>query len=165
MSIFSKTVAVYVFICCLTLTSSAAVYTVTKTADTNDGLCDIDCSLREAVSAANGTADNDTIEFAALFDSSQTITLTTGEIVFAANGSLTINGAGANLLTISGNNASRIFSSAANVVVTINDMRVTGGNGVGAANTGRAGAIYNVGGTMVINNSSSPAIPRRLVEV
>lgn len=153
MSILSKIAAAMFFICCLTSTSSAAVYTVTKTADTNDGVCDADCSLREAVAAANGTADNDTIEFSSLFDSTQTITLATGEIVFAANGSLIVNGPGANLLTISGNNASRIFTSGANVVVTINDLRFTGGNGVGATNTGRAGAIYNVGGTMVINNS------------
>lgn len=153
MSIFAQIVAALACICFFALTSSAAVYTVTKTADTNDGVCDADCSLREAVAAANGTVDNDTIEFSALFNSTQTITLTTGEIVFAANGSLTINGAGANLLTISGNNASRIFSSAANVAVTINGLRFTNGNGVGAANTGRGGAIYNVGGTMVINNS------------
>ena len=32
--------------------ASAATFTVTKTADTNDGLCDADCSLREAVFAA-----------------------------------------------------------------------------------------------------------------
>jgi CSLREA domain-containing protein len=31
----------------------AAPFTVTKTADTNDGSCDGDCSLREAISAAN----------------------------------------------------------------------------------------------------------------
>ena len=33
----------------------AAVYRVTKTEDTNDGACDADCSLREAVDAANAT--------------------------------------------------------------------------------------------------------------
>ena len=34
---------------------------VTKTADTNDGTCDSDCSLREAVVAANADPDRDTI--------------------------------------------------------------------------------------------------------
>ena len=29
----------------------AATYTVSKIADTNDGVCDADCSLREAVAA------------------------------------------------------------------------------------------------------------------
>lgn len=32
---------------------SAPLYTVTKTADTADGACDADCSLREAISASN----------------------------------------------------------------------------------------------------------------
>lgn len=32
---------------------SAPIYTVTKTADTLDGQCDADCSLREAIAAAN----------------------------------------------------------------------------------------------------------------
>lgn len=41
----------------------AATYTVTKTADTNDGTCDADCSLREAVASANDNAGADTIEF------------------------------------------------------------------------------------------------------
>lgn len=44
--------------------SFAATYTVTKTADTNDGTCDADCSLREAVAAANSNSGNDEIDFA-----------------------------------------------------------------------------------------------------
>jgi CSLREA domain-containing protein len=34
--------------------AGAAVFTVTKTTDTADGACDADCSLREAIVAANG---------------------------------------------------------------------------------------------------------------
>ena len=41
----------------------AATFTVTKTADTNDGTCDADCSLREAIVAANAAAGPDTITF------------------------------------------------------------------------------------------------------
>ena len=37
----------------LSSTVFPAVFTVTKIADTNDGVCDADCSLREAVAAAN----------------------------------------------------------------------------------------------------------------
>ena len=37
--------------------------TVTKTADTDDGSCDADCSLREAINAANANAGTDTIAF------------------------------------------------------------------------------------------------------
>jgi CSLREA domain-containing protein len=36
---------------------------VTKTADTNDGVCDADCSLREAIAAANAGAGPQTITF------------------------------------------------------------------------------------------------------
>ncbi len=134
--------------------AEAAVYTVSKIADTSDGTCDADCSLREAVSAANATVDNDTIAFALpFFSSPQTITLASGELTVANNGSLTIYGPGANRLTISGNNASRILVSGANVVVNIHNLRFTAGNGVGAVNSGRGGAVYNVGGTMSITNS------------
>src|SRR5512146_1431246 len=39
----------------------AATFTVTKTTDTNDGVCNADCSLREAISAANASPGADTI--------------------------------------------------------------------------------------------------------
>ncbi|HEX5714726.1 MAG TPA: CSLREA domain-containing protein [Thermoanaerobaculia bacterium] len=45
--------------CLLALPVQAAVFTVTKTADTLDGACDRDCSLREAVSAANADEPGD----------------------------------------------------------------------------------------------------------
>jgi CSLREA domain-containing protein len=38
-------------------------FVVTKTADTNDGSCDADCSLREAIVAANANPGADTIPF------------------------------------------------------------------------------------------------------
>lgn len=38
-------------------------FKVTKTADTNDGACDADCSLREAITAANANPAADTISF------------------------------------------------------------------------------------------------------
>ncbi|HYW74193.1 MAG TPA: CSLREA domain-containing protein, partial [Pyrinomonadaceae bacterium] len=43
--------------------ANAATYTVTKTADTNDGTCDADCSLREAIVAANNNPGADLIAF------------------------------------------------------------------------------------------------------
>ncbi len=41
----------------------AATFTVTKTADTNDGVCNADCSLREAIGAANANGVPDLIAF------------------------------------------------------------------------------------------------------
>lgn len=133
--------------------ASAATFTVTKVADTNDGTCDGDCSLREAIAAATAAAGDDTIIFSTLFSTSQTIVLGGSELVLGSNGSTTINGPGANLLTISGNNASRIISTGANVIATLDGITFTAGTGAGALNTGRGGAIYNVGGTLTITNS------------
>ena len=132
---------------------NAATFTVTKIADTNDGTCNADCSLREAILAANAVATDDVVDFdGTVFGSPQTILLSLGEMVIVANGSVTINGTGASMLTIDGNMASRILTIN-NGVATINGITFTRGNGAGASNTGRAGAIYNFGGTTVINDS------------
>ena len=147
MSKFARVFVGFLFVFWFSLTASAATFTVINTADNGAG------SLRQAVLDANSTAGDDTIEFSSFFNTPQIIALTGGELVVAANGSLTINGPGADKLTISGSGASRILSSGANVVVNINNLRFTEGNGVGAVNSGRGGAIYNVGGTMVISNS------------
>lgn len=158
--------------------SFAATFVVTKTSDSNDGVCDTDCSFREAVAAANSAATDDTVEFdAVVFATPQTVLITLGEVVIANNGTLTINGTGAAKITFDGNGTSRIISTGANVVATINDATFTHGTGTGALNTGRGGAIYNVGGTLTLNNlvitgntannggglnnaaSSSPSVP------
>ncbi|HEX8266273.1 MAG TPA: CSLREA domain-containing protein, partial [Pyrinomonadaceae bacterium] len=69
----------------------AEVFTVNKTADTNDGACDADCSLREAIAAA---ATDDVVQFATPpFNSPQTITLTLGALTITR--SITILGSGA----------------------------------------------------------------------
>ena len=100
---------------CSVYSTQGAVYIVTKTADTNDGVCgDADCSLREAIGVANATAENDIVIFALpFFSSPQTITLSGTELVAMNNGTLTIAGPGAYRLTISGNNTSRIIRSVA----------------------------------------------------
>ncbi len=107
---------------------NAETFNVTNTNDSGPG------SLRQAILDANAAASDDLISFdPAVFGSQQTIVLTTGELVAEGNGALTINGPGANLLTISGNDASRVFNisgvetpTAANVI--INGLTVTGGN-------------------------------------
>ncbi|MEP7148126.1 MAG: choice-of-anchor Q domain-containing protein [Acidobacteriota bacterium] len=135
------------------ISAEAATFTVTKTGDSNDGTCDADCSLREAVTAANNAAGDDIIAFdGTVFGTAQTVNVTLGEIIIGASGTLTINGTGANMLTIDGNMNSRIFRTGAGVVATINDMILTRGNGVGALASGSAGAIYNDLGTLTLNN-------------
>ena len=85
-------------------------------------------SLREAISNANA---GDTIRFDAGL-ANQTITLTSGEIEIGIGKDLVIDGADAANLTISGNNASRIFhvqSASANPTdVTFANLTLTNGN-------------------------------------
>ncbi len=130
-----------------------ARFYVTKVTDSNDGLCNDDCSLREAVAAApNGGI----VDFSRGL-SGQTVVLTGGEIVI--NKILTIEGFGANILEISGNNASRIFSIIG-VAVEIGGVKLSGGNGNGT-NAGFGGAILVNGGSLnldaadVTNNTAS----------
>ena len=106
----------------------AQVVVVTKTADTNDGTCNADCSLREAIAAANATPDATEINFdSQVFGTPQVITLSLGELAFTQNHRVTISGPGAGLLTISGNNASRIFRVERDVNLTINGVRLSDG--------------------------------------
>lgn len=129
----------------LSVSAFAATFTVTKTADTNDGICDADCSLREAVAAANAAGSDDSIVFSSLFDSPQIITLSGSEIMINNAGALTITGPGANLLTVSGNNTSRIFQNAVGAVTSMSGMTLTGGNGASTFNNNSGGAIQNSG--------------------
>jgi uncharacterized delta-60 repeat protein/CSLREA domain-containing protein len=121
----------------------AQIFTVTKTADTNDGTCNTDCSLREAVTAANTNPNPSQITFDnQTFGTAQTIILTAGELVLEENRRITITGSGMNLLTVSGNNMSRIWRLRRDVIATITGLRMTGGTGAGGAGSANGGAIY-----------------------
>jgi predicted outer membrane repeat protein len=109
--------------------------------DENDGNFSAgDFSLREAIGLANSSSSADTITFAAALTSGgpATILLTQGEL--AITDAVTINGPGANLLTISGNNASRIFntsSAPAGRAIMLQGLTLTSGK-----STSRGGAIF-----------------------
>ncbi len=139
-------------------------YFVTKAADTNDGVCDSDCSLREAITATNANADADTIRF----DGNYTITL--GSSLPSIPDDLTIDGKG-HTVVIDGNNAYRIFEPFDNL--HLKNMTIQNGNGTDggailshdattianvtfsnntASNSG--GAIKNAGTILIISNST-----------
>jgi CSLREA domain-containing protein len=99
-----------------------ATVMVTKISDTADGVCDADCSLREAVIAASS---GDTIVFSPIFNSPQTILLTNGQI--SINKSLIIAGPNEDLLAVSRNNASHIFNISDNAAVTLSGMKLKDG--------------------------------------
>ena len=110
--------------------------------------------LNRSRGRAAAAAGANTITFSSLFDNPQTITLTSGDLVItnSVNSNVTINGPGANLLTVSGNNNSKIFSILETPVVSISGMKLISGNGVGSSpgNT-FGGAIYNQGETTLTN--------------
>ena len=83
-------------------------FTVTNTADHNDEVCGVnDCTLREAISAANGAAGANTITFA--HGVTGTITLQSGPGAFTITGPTTIVGPGSRRLALRGALLSRVF--------------------------------------------------------
>jgi hypothetical protein len=102
-----------------------------------------DLSLRQAVDLANalgaaGTGGTEAITFdPTVFASAQTITLD-GTQLELTSGTETITGPGANLLSVSGNNASRVFQIDSGVTASISGLTITKGNSGGLFNLGAA---------------------------
>ena len=103
-------------------------------------------SLRQAIYDANANPGADTITFASSL-AGQTITLTSGELDLTdTTGTTTITGLGANQLTISGNNASRVFDISG-AIVDISGLTISNGYSVNDS----GGGVFN-GGTVTISN-------------
>ncbi|MEH1827382.1 MAG: Calx-beta domain-containing protein [Nostoc sp.] len=116
-------------------------YIVTNTNDSGAG------SLRQAIINANNDPGIETIIFdtTGIFGDAtpDTITLTSGELNVTQ--AVIIQGTGANKLTISGNNTSRVFNSSASL--SIDGLNITGGNSV---NNG--GGIYSTSSVTLSNS-------------
>ena len=110
--------------------------TVTNNADSGAG------SLRNTIAVANS---GDMIIFA---PSVHSITLTSGELEIGKN--LNIQGPGANNLTISGNNASRVFEITGSANVTISRLTVANGL-VSGTTTSDDGFTYVGGGGILVD--------------
>ncbi|MBF2025602.1 MAG: cadherin-like domain-containing protein [Oscillatoriales cyanobacterium C42_A2020_001] len=140
-------------------------FVVTSTADVidaNDGVI----TLREAITAANAKAGTDTISFN-LGAGSHTITLTNGQLEILDH--LTINGLGATELTISGNQASRVFQVGTKPIfdwgrtwqfiptnaptVTLTGMTIANGAVTNAVRIDPGGGILNYGNLTVTNST------------
>ncbi|MBR8840831.1 MAG: right-handed parallel beta-helix repeat-containing protein [Stigonema ocellatum SAG 48.90 = DSM 106950] len=116
-------------------------------------------TLRDAINKANADSGEDLIVFErSLFSTAQTITLNLGELdithdvdIVAPRDTLT----GGDLVTVSGNNASRVFGIGTPATVSLDglivaDGKVTGGNGGGILNSG----ILTLDNSIVRNNSA-----------
>ncbi len=101
--------------------AEAAAFNVSNLNDSGAG------SLRQAIEDANAAAGADTVTFQAGLTG--TITLTTGQLDITD--SVDIQGPGAAVISVSGNNASRVFylyNNAALIDVTISGLTITQGN-------------------------------------
>lgn len=137
---------------------TAATFTVTNTNDGGPG------SLRQAILDANATPDADIVQFdAGVFSTPQTITLTSGQLTIR-DSNLTINGPGAELLSLSANNKSRSFliraENAPAVTVTINNLTIkdgnAGGGGIRVNDTGTdQRVILNISGVVIRDNTTN----------
>ncbi|NNE67472.1 MAG: CSLREA domain-containing protein, partial [Pyrinomonadaceae bacterium] len=114
---------------------------VSKTADTDDGTCDADCSLREAV-----TSGANQITFGPLFSAPQTITLSGSELNIP--NSFILTGPGADLLTVSGNGLSRVMRFGINRINFVSGLTITGG----VADSNGGGGIHNSGLLLLLNS-------------
>jgi CSLREA domain-containing protein len=111
-----------------------AALVVTKIADTNDGVCDTDCSLREAMTVANSSADADVIEFNVAGGGAQTIVLSLGTLPtiiqpLIIDGSTQPGFAGTALITLNTTNGSTTFSANSVTGLTIKFMDISRPNG------------------------------------
>src|SRR5437870_11138631 len=109
-----KSAAICVALLCLIVPTHASIIPVTNTNDSGAG------SLRQALADAN---NNDTIDATGI---SGVITLTTGQLL--VDKSVTINGAGADLLAVDGNAAGRVFFITLGETVTISGFTIRNGN-------------------------------------
>lgn len=127
-------------LCAFLLTAAvpAVTFVVTKTADTADGACDADCSLREAIAAANLVAGTDTIRFEGSL-AGQTIALTLGELTLDSD--LVLDG-GTLAVSVSGNDASRVFTINAEVHAEITGLTVKNGRAGSGAGIYSEGSLY-----------------------
>ena len=133
---------------------------VDNTGDTIDGDYSAGhLTLREAIALTNNNAGADAISFSpTVFNTPQTIVLGGTELL--VSDSVTITGPGAGLLTVNGNNASRVFeiNGPGTLNVTMTGLTVTGGNQSTSFNNSGildSDEVLTLDGVVITGNSST----------
>ncbi len=117
--------------------SGPKTFIVNSVADTNDNTCDVsNCTLREAIGAANSNLGNDTINFdTTVFNSAQTITVGSALPSFSEGATITGSAAG---VTVDGvTKTFKIFTVNAGVSASFTSLTISNGN-PGIFNSGTA---------------------------
>jgi CSLREA domain-containing protein len=129
---------------------------VNSLADPGDGVCaNNECTLREAIAAAQ---TGDRITFKSNLNG--TIGLTAGQLVVEK--SLTIEGPGADVLTLSGQGANRVFqlgNHVDSIIVVVSGLTITGGKtfGTGGGIEITPAARVVLLSSLVVSNSANDA--------
>jgi hypothetical protein len=132
--------------------AQASTYTVTSNGDAGTGTCAATCTLRDAVLAANANPGADTITFASSLSGDTILLDIAGKGNIKITDNLTIQGPGANLLTVSGGNAASsdsgglVHVTTNSLTVSISDITLTNGR-----STGVGGALAAALGTLNLN--------------
>ena len=122
----------------------------------DESVVDGNCSLREAIQAANTDAPVDgcssghappTVDKITF---SVTGTITLGSLLPSIAGPTAIGGPGASSLTVSGGGAVRVFSVASTGSLTVGDLTVANGLATGGGVGFWGAGIYNDGGTLTV---------------
>ncbi|MDF5731940.1 MAG: choice-of-anchor Q domain-containing protein [Rhizonema sp. PD38] len=134
--------------------ATIVVNSIADQVDNNNGVT----TLRDAINQANADSGEDLIVFdRSLFSTPQTITLSLGELdithnldIIAPRDPIT----GSNLVSVSGNNATRVLEIETDATVNLSGLVITGGgltgdNGSGISNSG----TLNLDSTIVRNNN------------
>lgn len=129
-------------------------FVVTKVADTNDGACNADCSLREAITLANSTAGADSITFN-IDPGAGPHTIQLSSVLPALSESVDLLNSSGESITVRGEGATdpyRIFAINSGQTVNISNLIITNGATTGAAFPGSIGAGILNEGTLTITN-------------
>jgi CSLREA domain-containing protein len=155
MMMLARTGVLTALLACASSAAYASDFAVTKNTDSNDGLCAVDCSLREAIVAANALAGADRIILTAgatyilsigPFDPAGLIVPGAGDLDITDT--LTIEGNGS---TVDANDIDRVFDIQGAFTVTVNNLTIRNGEAQGFLSLG--GGIKIRGASVVLNNS------------
>jgi CSLREA domain-containing protein len=135
------------------LPATAATFTVTKVNDSADGTCDADCSLREAIIAANAAAGRDVIVLGAAEYVLSIAPVDEGE----GSGDLDVSdaveivGVDPTATIVDANQIDRVFDVQIGTTgVTLRNLTITGGRRLDAVSGG--GILIQNDATVVIDN-------------